>query len=168
MQRRSFSPDEPAPWPHDARLTWTDLAWLRSVTSLPLVLKGIMTTRDARLACDHGVDGIIVSNHGGRSLDEGLSTGEVLPEIVAAVDGRIEVLVDGGIRRGSDVLKALALGARATLVARPIMWGLAVGGAAGALRALEILRGELESVMAHAGVVSASQVEPDIVRERRG
>jgi 4-hydroxymandelate oxidase len=167
MPRRAFSAGDTSPWVHDARLTWKDLEWLRSVCPVPLVLKGIMRADDARLAYEHGLDALIVSNHGGRALDDGFATAEVLPEIVAAVDGRAEVLVDGGIRSGADVLKALALGARAVLVGRPVLWGLAVGGSAGAARVLEILRGELESVMAHAGVTKAGRVDRNVIGARR-
>jgi isopentenyl diphosphate isomerase/L-lactate dehydrogenase-like FMN-dependent dehydrogenase len=132
-------------------LTWADIAWLRSLTSLPLVLKGILTAEDAMLAVDHGIDGIVVSNHGGRQLDTVPATIEALPEVVDAVAGRCEVYLDGGVRRGTDVLKALALGARAVLVGRPILWGLAVDGEAGARHVLELLHAELELAMALSG-----------------
>ena len=112
-------------------VTWADVERFASLSRLPVVLKGIVTAEDARLACEHGAAGIVVSNHGGRQLDGVSATIDVLPEVVEAVDGRIEVLVDGGIRRGSDVVKALALGARAVLVGRPPLWGLAVGRRAG-------------------------------------
>src|SRR5438094_401106 len=132
-------------------LTWQSLTWLRSLTSLPIVLKGILTAEDALLAVQHGVDGIIVSNHGGRQLDSVSASIEALPEVVEAVDGHCEVYLDGGIRRGTDILKALALGARAVLVGRPILWGLAVNGQEGASHVLELLRAELELAMALAG-----------------
>ena len=114
-----------------ASLTWNIVPWLRSVTSLPIVLKGILTEEDAALAVEHGVDGIVVSNHGGRQLDSVPASIEVLPEIVDAVAGRCEVYLDGGIRRGTDILKALSLGAQAVLVGRPILYGLAANGAEG-------------------------------------
>lgn len=155
-----------APWQHDARLTWNDLAWLRSVSPLPIVLKGIMTGEDARLATEHGAAAVVVSNHGGRTLDAAPATATVLPEVVEAADGRIEVLVDGGIRSGADVFKALALGARAVLIGRPVLWGLAVGGAGGVSRVLHILRSEFESAMAMAGCTSAAKVNRSAVLRR--
>ena len=127
----------------DATLTWRDLEWLREACRLPVLLKGILTSEDALLAVEHGADGVIASNHGGRQLDGVPASLDVLPEVVDAASGRTEVLVDGGIRRGADVLKALALGARAVLVGRPVLWGLAVGGEAGVARVLELLRREI-------------------------
>ena len=147
-----------------AALTWADIEWLRSVTSLPLVLKGILTAEDARLAVEHGVAGILVSNHGGRQLDTVAPTIEALPEVVAAVAGRCEVYLDGGVRRGTDVLKALALGARAVFVGRPILWGLAVAGADGARHVLELLRDELELAMALAGRPTLASIDATLVR----
>jgi len=125
-------------------LRWRDVERLSASTGLPVVLKGILTAEDALLACEHGAAAIVVSNHGGRQLDGVSATIDALPEIIEAVDGRIEVLVDGGIRRGTDVLKALALGARAVLVGRPALWGLTVDGEQGAARVLELLRAEVE------------------------
>jgi isopentenyl diphosphate isomerase/L-lactate dehydrogenase-like FMN-dependent dehydrogenase len=145
-------------------LTWKSLAWLRSITSLPILLKGILTAEDALLALEHGMDGIIVSNHGGRQLDTALSTIEALPEIVQAVDERCEVYVDGGIRRGTDILKALALGARAVLVGRPMLWGLAVDGAEGVHHVLEILRSELELAMALSGRPTLDSIDRSLVK----
>ena len=142
----------------DPALGWHDLDELRALSPLPLVLKGIQTAEDAELACRHGVDAIIVSNHGGRQLDAVAATAELLPEIVDAVGGRLEVYVDGGIRRGSDVVKALALGARAVLVGRPVLWGLAYGGEAGAHRVLELLRDEIELALALCGCTSPDDV----------
>jgi isopentenyl diphosphate isomerase/L-lactate dehydrogenase-like FMN-dependent dehydrogenase len=145
-------------------LTWESLAWLRSLTSLPLVLKGILTAEDAELAVGHGVDGIIVSNHGGRQLDTALASIEALPEVVEAVNGGCEVYVDGGVRRGTDVLKALALGARAVLVGRPILWGLAANGAEGAGHVLELLRAELELAMALAGRPTVDRIDRSLLK----
>jgi isopentenyl diphosphate isomerase/L-lactate dehydrogenase-like FMN-dependent dehydrogenase len=145
-------------------LTWKSLAWLRSITSLPVLLKGILTAEDALLALEHGMDGIIVSNHGGRQLDTALSTIEALPEIVQAVAGRCDVYVDGGIRRGTDILKALALGARAVLVGRPVLWGLAVDGAEGAHHVLEILRSEFELAMALSGRPTLDSIDRSLVK----
>jgi len=145
-------------------LTWESLSWLRSITSLPILLKGILTEEDALLAIDHGIDGIIVSNHGGRQLDTALASIEALPEIVEAVAGRCEVYFDGGIRRGTDILKALALGAHAVLVGRPVLWGLAVNGADGASHVLEILRGELELAMALSGRPTLDSIDRSLVK----
>jgi 4-hydroxymandelate oxidase len=128
----------------DPTLTWRDLEWLRSACELPLLLKGVLTAEDALLAAEHGASGVVVSNHGGRQLDGVPAALDVLPEVVEAAGERVEVLVDGGVRRGTDVLKALALGARAVLSGRPILWGLAVGGEEGVARVLELLRVELE------------------------
>jgi len=145
-------------------LTWDVIPWLRSITSLPIVLKGILTAEDAQLAVEHGVDGIIVSNHGGRQLDTTFSSIEALPEVVEAVAGRCEVYMDGGIRRGTDILKALALGARAILVGRPILWGLAVNGSAGVRRILEMLREELELAMVLSGRPTIASIDRSLVR----
>ncbi|HEX5469504.1 MAG TPA: alpha-hydroxy acid oxidase [Gaiellaceae bacterium] len=128
----------------DPTITWRDLEWLHSISSLPLILKGVLTAEDARLACEQGVAGVVVSNHGGRQLDRVPASLDVLPEVVDAVAGRCRVFMDGGIRRGTDVVTALALGARAVLVGRPLLWGLAVDGEAGVLRVLELLRAEIE------------------------
>jgi isopentenyl diphosphate isomerase/L-lactate dehydrogenase-like FMN-dependent dehydrogenase len=139
-------------------LTWDDLGWIREAAPVPLLVKGIMTPEDARLAVDAGVDGIVVSNHGGRQLDSVHAPVTVLPEVVDAVEGRVPVLVDGGFRRGTDVFKALALGAAATMVARPVCWGLAVGGEQGVADVLRILRSELENAMALAGTRGVGDV----------
>jgi 4-hydroxymandelate oxidase len=158
--------DPRQPWDHDPRLTWEDLAWLRSVSGLPIVLKGIMTPEDARLAAEHGASAVIVSNHGGRALADAPPTAAVLASIVDAVAGQIEVLVDGGVRTGADVLKALALGARAVLVGRPVLWGLALGGAEGVQRVFELLRNELCSVFACAGIRTPGEVNRATLRAR--
>lgn len=149
------------PW---VPLTWESLSWLRSITSLPILVKGILTAEDAVLAVEHGVAGIIVSNHGGRQLDTALASIDALPEIVEAVTGRCEVYLDGGIRRGTDILKALALGARAVLVGRPILWGLAVNGAQGVFQVLEILRKELELSMALAGRPTLDSIDRTLLK----
>jgi 4-hydroxymandelate oxidase len=145
-----------------------DLHWLRSVTSLPIVLKGIATADDAALAVDAGAAGIFVSNHGGRMLDTTPSTIEVLPEIISAVNGRAEVYVDSGVRRGTDVLKALLLGARAVGVGRPWLWGLAMGGPEGVRRVLEILRLQLEMAMAYCGQTSVEGLEGGVLSVPEG
>jgi 4-hydroxymandelate oxidase len=153
---------------HDASLSWKDLEWLRSKAPLPLLLKGIVTAEDARIACEHGVDGIVVSNHGGRQLDGCIATLDALPEVVDAVEGRCEVLMDGGIRRGSDVLKALALGARAVLIGRPYLWGLAANGEAGVRGVVELLRDELSLAMSLAGQQRVDAVDRSLVRPAPG
>jgi 4-hydroxymandelate oxidase len=153
---------------HDASLSWDDLAWLDSLTPMPLVVKGIVRGDDARRAVEAGAAGIIVSNHGGRQLDGAPATIDVLPEVLQAVEGRVEVLVDGGIRRGSDAMKALAMGARAVLVGRPYLWGLAVDGEAGVRRVLELLRDDLALAMALSGCPSTADVDPSLVAPAPG
>jgi len=148
----------------DASLTWEDVDWLKTISPLPLVIKGIMTAEDAALAVDHGVAGILVSNHGGRQLDSTSGTLDALPDIVAAVHGRIEVYMDGGVRRGTDVVKAIALGARAVLVGRPILWGLALGGADGVQAVLDHLRVELDAAMALTGRTSLKDLDATLVQ----
>ena len=149
-------------------LTWDSLDWLRSLTTLPLILKGILTAEDAALALQHGVDGIVVSNHGGRQLDGTPASIEALPEIVEAVKGRCEIYLDGGIRRGTDIVKALALGARAVMIGRPILWGLAVNGVEGVHRVLELLRAELEHAMALSGRPTLETIDRSLVMRTRG
>src|SRR5262249_53911987 len=148
----------------DTSLTWEALAWLRGVSSLPILVKGILTAADAGLAVAHGAAGVIVSNHGGRQLDGVPAAIEALPEVAEAVGGRCEVYLDGGVRRGTDVLKALGLGARAVLVGRPVLWGLAVDGTAGALRVLELLRAELDLAMALSGRPTLASVDRSLVK----
>jgi isopentenyl diphosphate isomerase/L-lactate dehydrogenase-like FMN-dependent dehydrogenase len=142
----------------DPSLTWADLERLVGEVDVPVLVKGVLSAEDARLAVEHGAAGVIVSNHGGRQLDGVPASLDALPDVVEEVDGRVEVLVDGGIRRGTDALVALALGARAVLVGRPALWGLAVGGEAGARRVLEILRSELELALCLSGCPSPSAV----------
>ncbi len=139
-------------------VTWRDLEWIASESGMPVILKGILTREDAALAVEHGVDAIIVSNHGGRQLDGVAASLDALPEVVEAVGGACEVYVDGGIRRGTDVLKALALGARAALTGRAIASGLAVGGEAGVLDVLTMLRDEIELGLALLGCTSTDEV----------
>ncbi len=140
------------------------MEWLRSITTLPVLLKGILTAEDAALAIEHGVDGIVVSNHGGRQLDTVPAGIEVLEEIVQATAGKADVLVDGGIRRGTDVVKALALGAKAVMVGRPVFWGLGAGGERGVRRVLEALRDEVELALALCGCPSVGDVTRAHVR----
>ena len=145
-------------------MDWDWLAWLRSVCPIPLVAKGVLRADDAARAVEAGCDGVWVSNHGGRQLDTSIATADALPEVVEAVGGRALVAVDGGVRRGIDVLKALALGADLVAVGRPVLWGLAIDGAGGVQRVLEILRDELSLAMALAGCRSIGEVTPDLVR----
>jgi 4-hydroxymandelate oxidase len=144
-------------------MTWDDLAWLRSVCPIPLVAKGVLRADDAILAVDAGCDGIWVSNHGGRQLDTSVAGIDALPEIAAAVGTRALLVVDGGVRRGIDVLKGLALGADLVAVGRPVLWGLAAAGADGVQRVLELLRDELSLAMALAGCRSIEEITPDLV-----
>ena len=143
--------------------TWNDVAWLRSITDLPLLLKGVLNPEDADLAIRAGVNGLIVSNHGGRCLDTLPATISVLPQVVERVAGRVPVLVDGGVRRGTDVLKAVALGAKAVLIGRPYLYGLAVGGASGVSRVVEVLRDELRMAMALTGRGSLAAINPSVL-----
>lgn len=150
-------------------LTWSDLETIRGWSDMPLVLKGVLTAEDARLAVERGVDGIVVSNHGARQLDRLLAPADALAEVVDAVAGRVEVWVDGGVRRGIDVALALGLGARGVLVGRPIVYALAAGGEAGVARALAILREELEIALALLGARRPAEVTRDrVVRARDG
>jgi 4-hydroxymandelate oxidase len=151
----------------DPSLSWRDVEWLRGLSSLPVVLKGILTAEDAVKAVEAGAAGVIVSNHGGRQLDGVPASIDVLPEVVEAVGDRAEVLLDGGVRRGADVLRALALGARAVLVGRPYLWGLAVGGADGVRRVLELLRDDLMLAMALAGRDRVEAVDRSVVAPAR-
>src|SRR6478672_2296171 len=147
-------------------LTWRDLERISAEAGLPLLVKGILTAEDAILSVEHGAAGVVVSNHGGRQLDGVSATIDALPEVVAAVDGRVEVLVDGGIRRGSDVVKALALGARAVLAGRAVLWGLATNGEEGARHVLEIFRSEILNAMQLLGCVSPAEVGRDRIGRR--
>ena len=150
----------------DASITWADLPWLRERTTLPLLLKGILTAHDARLAVEHGVDGVVVSNHGGRQLDAAVPSLDALPAVVAAVPPGYPVLLDGGVRRGSDVFAALALGARAVLIGRPVLWGLAAGGQAGAAAVLALLRDQLEETMILSGRPTIPSIDSTAVTVR--
>lgn len=147
----------------DPSLSFKDLEWIASQTRLPILVKGVVRPDDAVTAAKHGAAGVIVSNHGGRQLDTSPGTADVLAPIVDALAGRAVVLVDGGVRRGTDVLKALALGAQAVLIGRPVLWGLTVGGEAGVRRVLELLRAEFDVAMALAGCASVSEVDRSLV-----
>jgi 4-hydroxymandelate oxidase len=147
----------------DPSLDWDDLSWLVGHSDLPVLVKGIVHPEDARLAVEHGASGVIVSNHGGRQLDTSVATVDALPSVATAVEGRVPVLLDGGVRRGTDVLKAVALGASAVAVGRPVLWGLAVDGASGARAVLDILRDEIDLAMALCGCPRLSGLDPDLV-----
>ncbi len=147
----------------DPNLSWADIERFAAESPLPVVVKGVLTAEAARLASEHGARAVVVSNHGGRQLDTVAAGADALPEVVDAIGDRLEVLVDGGIRRGSDVLKALALGARAVMVGRPLLWGLAVDGTDGARAVLEILLAELDVALALAGAPTVSDLDPTLL-----
>lgn len=147
----------------DATLTWESIDWLRRRTDLPILLKGVLHPSDARLAVEHGVSGIIVSNHGGRQLDGALATIDALPDLVPVVPPGFPLIVDGGVRRGVDVVRALALGATAVGIGRPVLWGLAVGGQGGVREVLEILRTEFDEALALCGAASPADLGPDVL-----
>jgi len=144
----------------DAGVEWRYVTELRERYGVPVIVKGLVTAEDARLACEHGASGVVVSNHGGRQLDGAIASLEALPEVVEAVDGRAEVYLDGGVRRGTDVVTALAIGAQAVFVGRPVLYGLAFGGARGVRQVLDILRDETENALALLGCRSPSEVTP--------
>ena len=150
----------------DPSMSWADVDTLRAIWKGPLILKGILNPAEARAALDHGVDGLIVSNHGGRQLDGAAALVEALPAVVEAVGGRVPVLVDGGIRRGADVVKALALGASAALIGRPQLWGLSVAGEAGVAQVLDIYRREIDRVMGLCGVTRIADIGPGLLYRR--
>ena len=147
----------------DPALSWDAIDWLRSITTLPVLVKGIVRADDAERAIDHGAAGVIVSNHGGRQLDASPATIDVLPRISDRLRGRGEILLDGGVRRGADVIKAIALGARAVLIGRPVLWGLAADGRAGVAGVLEMLRRELDLAMALCGCADVASMTRDLV-----
>jgi 4-hydroxymandelate oxidase len=146
--------------------SWSELAWLRSITSMPLIVKGIQTAEDAELCVEHEVDGIVVSNHGGHALPNASATIHLLAPIVRAVDDRLETFIDGGIRHGADVLKALALGARAVFIGRPMVWALASTGQQGVARVLQTLNDELVEAMGLCGITDVTRVEDTLVTTR--
>ena len=150
--------------PYTPNLTWEWIKWVRPQTKLPIVIKGILTAEDARLAVDNGAQAIIVSNHGARTLDGMGGTLDALPEVVEAVSGRVPVLVDGGIRRGGDVVKALALGAKAILIGRPFLWGLAAFGQDGVQRVVELLQGELRIALGLSGAATVAALDRSFIR----
>jgi len=162
MAAKTRNPRGPDPH-YPARLTWDDVEWLRTATKLPVGLKGILTGEDARRAVQAGVQLVWVSNHGGRQLDQTQATIDALPEIVDAVGGAAEIVIDGGFRRGTDVVKALALGANVVAIGRTVLWGLAAAGAAGVVRALELLREELRTTLGLCGQTSVRKLTRDLV-----
>jgi (S)-2-hydroxy-acid oxidase len=151
---------------YDSSLTWDFVKRLKDATKMKLILKGIVTREDAQLAVEHGADGIVVSNHGGRAEESLRSTIECLPEVVEAVKGKVPVLIDGGIRRGTDVFKALAMGATAVGIGRPYAWGLAAFGQPGVEAVLAIMRRELETIMRQAGTPSVAGITKAFVTAR--
>jgi glycolate oxidase len=146
-------------------LKWEDLVWMKQHWKVPLIVKGVATAEDAKLSVEHGADVVYVSNHGGRQLDHAQGTIEVLPEVVKAVDGRAEVLWDGGVQRGTDVVKALCLGARAVGVGKMLGWALAASGEAGLKRMLELMDVEIRTALGLMGVTSLKQLNPSWVRK---
>ncbi|KAJ2716968.1 Hydroxyacid oxidase 1 [Coemansia spiralis] len=152
----------------DPTLNWSHVAWVKSFARVPVLVKGILTAEDAELAVRAGVDGIIVSNHGGRQVDTAPATIDVLEEVCRAVAGRVEVFLDGGVRRGTDVLKALALGARAVFLGRPVLWALSYGGEAGVVEMLDIIGEELRLAMALSGCASIADITREHVRTQPG
>ncbi len=147
----------------DQSVTWKDVDWIRSISKLPIILKGVHRKDDAIRAAEHGFDGIIVSNHGARQLDTVPATIDLLPAISESVGDKLEVFLDGGIRRGTDVIKAIALGAKAVLIGRPILWGLAVNGSEGATRVIQLIREETDLAMALCGISNISAITRDII-----
>ncbi|KAJ1932328.1 Hydroxyacid oxidase 1 [Linderina macrospora] len=148
----------------DPTLSWKHIAWVKSVAKIPVLVKGILTAEDARMAVQAGVDGIIVSNHGGRQLDTAPATIDVLEEVVKAADGKVEVYLDGGVRRGTDVFKALALGAKAVFLGRPVLWALNYSGEQGVVEMLDMINEEFRLAMALAGCVKVSDITREYVR----
>lgn len=148
----------------DSSISWKDLEWLQSVTTLPILIKGVVRGDDAVTSLNHGAAGVIVSNHGGRQMDAAVTTAHALREVASAMAGRGTLLVDGGIRRGTDVLKAIALGANAVLLGRPVLWGLSAGGADGVKRVLQLLREEFDLAMALSGCREVREITEDLLR----
>jgi 4-hydroxymandelate oxidase len=163
--RPSHTPIDRGDW-HDPSITFETIAWLREQSGLPVIVKGVLRGDDAHRCGEAGASAVVVSNHGGRQLDGAVATARALPEVVDAVGESIEVYVDGGIRRGVDVLRALALGARAVLIGRPVLWGLSTGGADGVRAVLEQLRDELLEAAALAGAATVAEITQDLLTRR--
>lgn len=147
----------------DPSISWQDLEWLVSTSPVPVLVKGVIRGDDAARCVEHGASGIVVSNHGGRQLDTSIATVDALSDVVEAVDGRVDIFLDGGVRRGTDVLKAVARGAKAVLLGRPVLWGLATGGAEGVRAVLDIIRDELDTAMALCGVSTIDEITSDLL-----
>lgn len=147
----------------DPTINWNDIAWLRSITSLPIILKGIMNPKDIQIAIEYNIDVVVISNHGGRQLDTTLSSVDALKLIRDTVNGNMDIILDGGVRKGVDILKALALGAKAVMVGRPILWGLVADGEEGVKRVLNILKSELDLSMALCGYTSINQINEEVL-----
>lgn len=147
----------------DPTITWDDIAWLRSLTSLPIILKGIMHPKDIQIAIEHNINAVIISNHGGRQLDTALCSIDVLKLVRDTVGEKMEIILDGGIRKGTDILKAIALGAKAVMIGRPILWGLATGGEEGVKHVLNILKCELDIAMALCGYTSIVEINEEVI-----
>jgi isopentenyl diphosphate isomerase/L-lactate dehydrogenase-like FMN-dependent dehydrogenase len=164
-KRPPRNPARAAMWqPHTPNMTWDYIDWVRSATDMPVILKGVVAPEDAKLAVERGASGVVVSNHGGRQLDGVIGTLDALPDVVEAVGGKVPVLMDGGIRRGSDILKALAVGAKAVLVGRPPLWGLGAFGQPGVERVLWMLGAELKLAMGLAGKPNLAAIDRKLVR----
>ena len=164
-KRPPRNPALPAMWqPHTPNMTWNQVEWLRGACKLPVLLKGVLAPEDAAMSVQSGASGVIVSNHGGRQLDGVIATLDALPDVVSAVNGKIPVLMDGGIRRGTDILKALAYGAKAILVGRPPLWGLGAFGQPGVERVLWMLGAELKLAMALAGKPALASIDRGLVK----
>lgn len=167
-KREPRNPAVAAMWlPHTPNLSWDYIDWVRQVSDLPIIVKGILDPRDAELAVDRGADGVVVSNHGARQLGSAVASIDALPDVVQAVGGKLPILMDGGIRRGTDALKALALGATAVQIGRPYVWGMAAFGQDGVRRVYELLSAELKLAMALAGQSEVSQLDKSLVRNAR-
>ena len=147
----------------DATLTWKDIAWIKSISKVPVWVKGVLNPDDAMRAATEGVDGVMVSNHGARNLDTVPATIDALPRIAAKVAGRVPLIVDGGVRRGTDIIKAIALGAQAVMIGRPVLFGLTVGGAEGVRKVIDTLRLELEMAMALSGRRSLAEIDSSLI-----
>ncbi len=163
---RTLTPnDQPPEFDYQTRLTWEDVAWLKSILSVPLGLKGILTAADAKIAVDAGIEIIWISNHGGRQLDSTVATIDALSEIVSVTQGKAQIIIDGGFRRGTDIIKALTLGADLVALGRTMLWGLAANGASGVHRTIELLREELKTNLALCGQTSVRYLDRDLVRK---
>jgi isopentenyl diphosphate isomerase/L-lactate dehydrogenase-like FMN-dependent dehydrogenase len=164
-KREPRSPAVAAMWrAHTPNMTWDYVGWVKSAADLPVVIKGILSPEDAALAVERGADAIVVSNHGARQLDGVVATIDALPDVVDAVGGKVPILMDGGVRRGTDVIKAIAIGATAVLIGRPYVWGLASFGQVGVKRVIELLRAEFALSMALAGKPNVAAMDRKLIK----